>query len=110
MAKRPVRTSGRGRNGSRYRFPALVSEETFALAAERLVDKERFAPHRTIEPSIVQGLVSCSKCGYALSHLDRQFGARFTAWVRMAGATSAARCATAGRSAKTYSTRSCCRR
>src|SRR5262249_29890388 len=45
----------------------IVSEETFALAAERLADNKRFAPRRTIEPSIVQGLVSCRKCGYALS-------------------------------------------
>jgi hypothetical protein len=35
--------------------PAIVSEETFALAAERLADNKRFAPRRTIEPSIVQG-------------------------------------------------------
>lgn len=46
--------------------PPLCSEETFTLAAERLADNKRFAPRRTIEPSLVQGLVSCRKCGYAL--------------------------------------------
>src|SRR5262245_64139544 len=30
--------------------PAIVSEDTFALAAERLADNKRFAPRRTIEP------------------------------------------------------------
>jgi hypothetical protein len=51
-------------------IPAIVSDDTVALAAERLADNKRFAPRRTIEPSIVQGLVSCRKCGYALSFAD----------------------------------------
>ncbi|MFL5282459.1 MAG: recombinase family protein [Rhodopila sp.] len=53
--------------------PAIVSEETFALAAERLTDNSRFAPRRTIEPSIVQGLVSCRRllavAGFRLSRV-----------------------------------------
>lgn len=59
--------------------PALISEETFALAAERLEANKIHAPRRTVTPSVVQGLVSCAKCGYALyrtSH-DRR-PARFT--------------------------------
>ncbi len=46
--------------------PALVSEESFALAQENLEQNKRHAPRRTIEPSILQGLVYCRQCGYAL--------------------------------------------
>jgi site-specific DNA recombinase len=44
--------------------PALVSEETFALAQERLQENKRLSPRRTVQWSIAQGLVSCSKCSY----------------------------------------------
>ncbi|MGH9304756.1 MAG: recombinase family protein, partial [Acidimicrobiales bacterium] len=45
--------------------PAIVSEETFALAARRLEDNRRFAKRNTKEPSLLMGLVSCQSCGYA---------------------------------------------
>lgn len=63
----------------------IVSEETFALAAERLADNKRFAPRRTIEPSIVQGLVSCRKCGYALSRTSTRSSARKIHYYRCLG-------------------------
>src|SRR5882724_12649081 len=47
--------------------PAIITDETFARAQELLEQNKVHAPRRTIEASIVQGLVSCSKCGYALS-------------------------------------------
>jgi site-specific DNA recombinase len=50
--------------------PPIVSEETFALAQERLEANKAHAPRRTVTPSVVQGLVSCAKCGYALSDID----------------------------------------
>jgi site-specific DNA recombinase len=65
--------------------PAIVSEATFALAAERLADNKRFAPRRTIEPSIVQGLVSCRKCGYALSRTSTRSSARKIHYYRCLG-------------------------
>ena len=65
--------------------PAIVSEETFALAAERLADNKRFAPRRTVEPSIVQGLVSCRKCGYALSRTSARTSARKIHYYRCLG-------------------------
>ena len=65
--------------------PAIVSEERFALAAERLADNKRFAPRRTIEPSIVQGLVSCRKCGYALSRTSTRTSARKIHYYRCLG-------------------------
>ena len=45
--------------------PPIVSEETFALAQERLSTNKALSPRRTVRPSLAQGLVSCSKCGYA---------------------------------------------
>ena len=45
--------------------PPLVSEETFALAQEKLEANKRFAPRRTIEPTLLQGMLVCQRCGYA---------------------------------------------
>jgi site-specific DNA recombinase len=65
--------------------PAIVSEATFALAGEHLADNKRFASRRTIEPSIVQGLVSCRKCGYALSRTSTRSSARKIHYYRCLG-------------------------
>jgi hypothetical protein len=59
--------------------PAIVSDETFALAQGLLIANKTHAPRRTIQPSICQGMVVCSKCGYALyagarSHRLSTFG------------------------------------
>jgi len=45
--------------------PALVSEESFARVQELLHENKIRSRRRTISPSVVQGLVSCQKCGYA---------------------------------------------
>ena len=45
--------------------PALVTEDTFAAAAQRLEDNRRFAARNSKEPSLLMGLVSCQSCGYA---------------------------------------------
>ena len=47
--------------------PALVSEETFAMAHEQLQKNKQFASRRTIRPTLLQSLLVCQKCGYALS-------------------------------------------
>jgi site-specific DNA recombinase len=47
--------------------PALVSEETFALAHEQLQKNKQFASRRTVRPTLLQSLLVCQKCGYALS-------------------------------------------
>jgi site-specific DNA recombinase len=47
--------------------PALVSEQTFALAQEQLQKNKQFASRRTIRPTLLQGLLVCQQCGYALS-------------------------------------------
>src|SRR5260370_22522290 len=46
--------------------PALVSEEAFARAAEKLSENRRFASRNTKEPTLLQGLLVCGQCGYAL--------------------------------------------
>ena len=46
--------------------PALVSEETFALAQEQLTKNKHHSPRRTIEPTLLQGMLVCQQCGYVL--------------------------------------------
>ena len=47
--------------------PALVLEQTFALAQEQLQKNKPFASRRTIRPTLLQSLLVCQQCGYALS-------------------------------------------
>jgi site-specific DNA recombinase len=46
--------------------PALISEETFALAEEQLEKNKRFASRRARRPILLQGMLICKQCGYAL--------------------------------------------
>jgi len=46
--------------------PALVSEATFALAQERLAQNKQLSLRNTREPTLLQGLLVCEQCGYAL--------------------------------------------
>jgi site-specific DNA recombinase len=65
--------------------PALIAEETFARAQELLHENKVLARRRTIEPSLVQGLVSCRKCGYALSRTSTRSSARKIHYYRCIG-------------------------
>ena len=65
--------------------PALVSEETFALAQEKLLHNKQNSPRRTIEPSILQGLVHCRQCGYALYRTSTHSSARKIYYYRCLG-------------------------
>jgi site-specific DNA recombinase len=65
--------------------PPIVSEEIFALAQERLEANKIYAQRRTITPSIVQGLVSCAKCGYALYRTSTRSSARAIYYYRCLG-------------------------
>jgi site-specific DNA recombinase len=75
--------------------PALVEEPTFARAQELLHENKVRSRRRTIAPSLVQGLVSCRRCGYALSRTSTRSSARLIHYYRcigsVLGATSAAR-------------------
>src|SRR6202162_4114667 len=56
--------------------PALVSQDRFARAQELLQENKIRSRRRTIEPSVVQGLVSCQKCGYAFARTSTRTSAR----------------------------------
>jgi site-specific DNA recombinase len=56
--------------------PPLITEESFARAQELLQENKIRSRRRTIAPSVVQGLVSCAKCGYAFSRTSTQTSAR----------------------------------
>ena len=65
--------------------PALVSEDTFALAQESLAHNQQHASRRTLEPSILQGLVCCRRCGYALYRTSTRSSARKIYYYRCLG-------------------------
>jgi site-specific DNA recombinase len=65
--------------------PAIITEEIFALAAERLQANKDQAPRRTITPSVVQGLVTCRKCGYSLYRTATRTSARKIYYYRCFG-------------------------
>jgi site-specific DNA recombinase len=62
-----------------------VDERTFDLAQERLQDNKKFAARRTIEPSLLQGLVHCAECGYALYRTSTRSTARKISYYRCLG-------------------------
>ena len=68
--------------------PALVSENSFARAQELLQENKIRSRRRTIEPSIVQGMVSCQKCGYAFSRTSTQTSARKIHYYKCIGSDS----------------------
>ena len=68
--------------------PALVSEDSFARAQELLQENKVRSRRRTIEPSIVQGMVSCQKCGYAFSRTSTQTSARKIHYYKCIGSDS----------------------
>ena len=45
--------------------PAIVSEDVFFRSGERLEENKAYAKRRTIEPTLLQGMMACNKCGYA---------------------------------------------
>ena len=57
--------------------PPLISEEIFALAQEQLEKNKRHSPRRTIEPTLLQGILVCAHCGYGiLSDLNADIQAK----------------------------------
>jgi site-specific DNA recombinase len=68
--------------------PALVTEESFARAQELLQENKIRARRRTITPSIVQGLVSCQRCGYAFSRTSTITSARKLHYYKCIGSDS----------------------
>src|SRR3954454_10152294 len=68
--------------------PALVTEESFARAQQLLQQNKIRSRRRTIAPSVVQGLVSCAKCGYAFSRTSTQTSARKIHYYKCIGSDS----------------------
>ena len=66
--------------------PPIICEETYALAAEACSPtRKKHAPRRTVTPSVVQGLVSCAKCGYGLYWTSTRSSARTIYYYRCLG-------------------------
>ncbi len=65
--------------------PALVSEETFALAQEQLMRNKHYSPRRTIEPTLLQGMLVCQQCGYALYRASTRTSKRKLYYYRCLG-------------------------
>jgi site-specific DNA recombinase len=65
--------------------PALIEEPTFARAQELLYENKVRSRRRTIAPSLVQGLVSCRRCGDALSRTSTRSSARVIHYYRCIG-------------------------
>ena len=65
--------------------PALISEETFALAQAQLEQNKRHSPRRTIEPSLLQGMLVCERCGYTLYRTSTRTSARKLYYYRCLG-------------------------
>jgi site-specific DNA recombinase len=65
--------------------PALVSEEVFALAQEQLEQNKRHSPRRTIEPTLLQGMLVCERCGYALYRTSTKTSRRKIYYYRCLG-------------------------
>src|SRR5438128_3222213 len=65
--------------------PALVSEDTFALAQEQLQKNKHHSPRRTIEPTLLQGMLVCQQCGYALYRTSTRTSKRKLYYYRCLG-------------------------
>jgi site-specific DNA recombinase len=65
--------------------PAIVSEQTFALAQERLEKNKHFSSRHTKEPTLLQGLLVCSRCGYAYYRTSTRTSSRKLYYYRCLG-------------------------
>ena len=65
--------------------PALVSQETFALAQERLAQNKGLSLRSTREPTLLQGLLVCEQCGYGLYRTSTRTSARRIKYYRCLG-------------------------
>jgi site-specific DNA recombinase len=65
--------------------PALVSEVSFALAQEQLEKNKRHAARRTIEPTLLQGMLACQDCGYAYYRTSTRTSSRKIYYYRCLG-------------------------
>jgi site-specific DNA recombinase len=65
--------------------PALVPEATFARVQELLQQNKQFAPRRTIELTLLQGMLVCRQCGYGLYRTSTRTSRRQLHYYRCLG-------------------------
>jgi site-specific DNA recombinase len=65
--------------------PAIVSQETFEIAQERLEQNRRLSARRTIEPTLLQGMLVCGECGYAFYRCSTRTSRRKIHYYRCLG-------------------------
>ena len=65
--------------------PPIVHEDTFALAQERLEQNRQFARRRTVESTLLQGMLVCSECGYALCRVSTRTSRKTIYYYRCLG-------------------------
>ncbi len=65
--------------------PALVTDEQFALAEDRLSSNAHFAKRNTREPGPLQGLVVCRECGYGCYRTSTRTTKRKIVYYRCTG-------------------------
>jgi len=92
---RPTRLGATSRRKSKGQVPSekwieipvspLVSEDTFAMAQELLKQNKKLSARKTIEPSILQGLVYCQKCNYALCRISKRGNKKTYRYYRCTG-------------------------
>ena len=71
--------------GLKLPFPRSLRTILSCEPKNCLQQNKKFAPRRTIEPSIVQGLVVAPKCGYAMSRTSTRSSARKIHYYRCLG-------------------------
>ena len=65
--------------------PPIVKEETFELSQERLEQNKRFSARRTIEPTLLQGMLVCNRCGYGFYRTSTRTSKRMLHYYRCLG-------------------------
>ncbi len=65
--------------------PPIISEDIFSLAQERLEKNKQFSRRHTKEPTLLQGLLVCSKCGYAFYRTSTRTSKRKIYYYRCLG-------------------------
>ena len=65
--------------------PPIIKESTFSLALERLERNKQFSSRHTKEPTLLQGLLVCSECGYALYRTSTRTSKRKLYYYRCLG-------------------------
>lgn len=66
--------------------PAIVTPEEYAIAQERLLENKLFSTRRTIEPTLLTGLLVCRQCGYTYYRSSTRTSKRKLYYYRCLGA------------------------